>query len=159
MSYTIAQINQALTIVRRAEEDIRSATGMEVGLQIIALSQRNQLTPELITRLVAEEAGITYESIIGRDRRVRYLFPRFAAISLIRALFPSLSLNQIGVLFVRDHTTVINALRSGRALLETSDRFRSFYQMLTERIKAAHDLPDNDNQLPQLIHHAAPQSN
>lgn len=57
---------------------------------------------------VCEYFGISEDEIKGKSRQQMYLVPRYIAILLIRN--QGYSLMDIGKMFYRDHSTIINAL-------------------------------------------------
>ena len=71
-------------------------------------SDSSKITPEQIIRSIAKKYGISYEDIVGRQRIRSVSRARNIAIYVIRKLTGS-SLNNIGALFNRDHTTVLSS--------------------------------------------------
>lgn len=65
---------------------------------------------------VCEYFDISDEEIKGRSRQQMYLVPRYIAILLIRN--QGYSLMDIGKMFYRDHSTIINALNKIDASLQ-----------------------------------------
>ena len=65
---------------------------------------------------VARDHGLTVDDLMGRSQERRVAFPRFVAMHKLRQLEdddgdPVFSYPQIGRMFGRDHTTVIDAVR------------------------------------------------
>lgn len=60
---------------------------------------------------VAMDHGVPYEDIIGVCRTKRIVAARHAAIVEVATRRPSLSLNQMGRVFKRDHTTIVHVLQ------------------------------------------------
>jgi chromosomal replication initiator protein len=71
-----------------------------------------------IIRMVALANGITVEDILGLSRDRRIVQARFDAIKAVADARPDLSTVQIGKIFGRDHSSIVNALRQrgGRSL-------------------------------------------
>lgn len=69
-----------------------------------------------IVRRVAEIHGYTFEDLTGPRLEKKLVHARFDAIKAVADGRPDLSLVQIGRIFNRDHTSMINALkkRGGR---------------------------------------------
>lgn len=67
------------------------------------------LTPEAIIQKVSAYYGVTYAEIMGKSRTKPIVFPRQMAMYLSRQ-YTSMSLPELGRVFGRDHTTVINAI-------------------------------------------------
>lgn len=70
------------------------------------------------------------ESLLrGKTRRREIHDPRKLTIKLIR-MRTRLSLKKIGLLFSRDHTTMINALKQINGLLENNETLREDYEQI-----------------------------
>lgn len=68
--------------------------------------------PKAIIKRAAEAYGLTYRDLVGRSRRHDIVRARHAAIAVLAADRPDLSLNALGRHFGgRDHTTILFALR------------------------------------------------
>lgn len=68
-----------------------------------------------IVSAVAAEAGVTVADILGPRRNIPVVRARHEAMRAVARAFPQMSLPQVGRLFQRDHTTILNALRGGSA--------------------------------------------
>jgi len=66
--------------------------------------------PDRILYAVAEHYGVPAPVLLGRDRYQSISRARMVAMSLIYRI-AGLSQNEVGMLFGRDHTTVLNAVR------------------------------------------------
>lgn len=60
---------------------------------------------------IAEQHGLTYADIIGPSRSRKVIKARFDAIAAVATARPTMSLNHLGNVFHRDHTTILSALR------------------------------------------------
>lgn len=60
---------------------------------------------------IAQKHGLTYSDIIGKSRRRKIIEARFDAVAAVKTARPMMSLNQLGRLFRRDHTSALAALR------------------------------------------------
>lgn len=65
----------------------------------------------IIIREAAEKFGYSPADIIGPRRQKALLDARFAIVRIVANARPDMSLLQLGRLFKRDHTTILNALR------------------------------------------------
>lgn len=78
------------------------------------LGQRTPRERQLhVVALIAARHGLTAADLLGRDRRDHVARARWHAWYQLRRQFGS-SLNQIGRLFRRDHTTILYGLRRFR---------------------------------------------
>ena len=60
---------------------------------------------------IAADAGYTYKEIMAWDRRVPVVRARQLAMVTVARRFPYLSTTRLGVIFKRDYSTVIHALK------------------------------------------------
>ena len=86
------------------------------------LSENVKITPEQIISYIAKKYGISQEEILGRSRVRPTARARNVSIYVIRKI-TSLSLNSIGSLFDRDHTTVLNSYNTVEHERETDSLF------------------------------------
>lgn len=130
-------------IARRVQSNIRELegtltrvmafaeiSGLPFTLQLVetALSdlapRRSEVDPEEVIRTVAQNFGITVDSIRGRSRSRQVALPRQIAMYLLR-VESNISLPQIGeYLGGRDHTTVMYGCEKITNLLEQDHRIR-----------------------------------
>ncbi|MFA5624807.1 MAG: chromosomal replication initiator protein DnaA, partial [Bradymonadales bacterium] len=85
---------------------------LRVAMQVIEpyIKQRAAIvTPEAIIQKVSVYYGVSYAEIMGKSRTKPIVFPRQMAMYLSRQ-HTSMSLPELGRVFGRDHTTVINAI-------------------------------------------------
>lgn len=77
----------------------------------------NDTDPYQIVKLICYSTGITEKEILGKDRYAHLIIARHVAMYMIR-ITCNWSLKNIGAIFNRDHTTVINAINHVATLLE-----------------------------------------
>ena len=63
-----------------------------------------------IINIVCELSGIYESDIKGKSKKRGHVIPRHVAIHYIHRIHPEFSLEQIGWIFNRDHSTMSNAL-------------------------------------------------
>lgn len=76
-----------------------------------------------------EQYNITVDQIKSKSRKGPIAIPRLLTMHILRKN-TLLSLKEIGDVFSRDHTTVINAIKSTNNMLETDSDFKEEYQKL-----------------------------
>jgi chromosomal replication initiator protein len=109
---------------------VAALTGQEISLELAeevlqhyVNPEPDQLTPERIVALVAEQFGIKAEALFGQRRTRSVALPRQVAMYLLRQL-TELSLVDIGRVFGgRDHSTVIYACEKVGAMVATDNDF------------------------------------
>lgn len=65
---------------------------------------------DLVVDAVAEVTGVSYDQIMGKDRRQEIVDARYAAICKAHEKHPELSTTDLGKAFDRHHTTILHAL-------------------------------------------------
>ncbi len=87
-----------------------------------AFSKR--LNPSLITKTVGEYFNVNPTALKGKQRKREILIPRQIAMYLLRDL-TKLSLDEIGAYFGRDHSTVLNAIKRVKTLMQKDSIFKN----------------------------------
>lgn len=88
----------------------------------------------LIESMVSEYYAIEIEDMVGRKRDRDIVTARHVSMWLLRKYTVN-SLKKIGLLFNRDHTSTIHAVKHIDELLETDDRLRDDVRYLEMRIQ------------------------
>ncbi len=60
---------------------------------------------------VAHRYNLTYADLVGKSRNRKVVQARFDAVAEVKLARPQITLNQLGRLFRRDHTSALMALR------------------------------------------------
>lgn len=97
------------------------------------LSRIKPSTPDAIIKAVTAYTGISKEELESKSRKQPVVFARFIAMYLIKSR-TKLTLKQIGDIFYRDHSTVINAVNTTNDLLETHKEFRKMYERIEKNL-------------------------
>lgn len=97
------------------------------------LSRIRPTDADAILKAVTAYTGISKEALQSKSRKQPIVFARFIAMYLIKSR-TKLTLKQIGSLFNRDHSTVINAINTTKDLLETDKEFKKMYDAVLGRI-------------------------
>jgi chromosomal replication initiation ATPase DnaA len=87
-----------------------------------------------ITKVVLSAStvfNIRQEDITGQRRFVEFVNPRFAAINVAYRCCGK-SLNQIGSIFQRDHTSILNAVRRAQEMSACDPTYAFQLQMVEE---------------------------
>ena len=104
---------------REAEERLRIAleARAELDALVFKVLDPGQLArePKRIIARVAEAFGLTYADIVGDRKTAPVIRARWAAIAAVREAWPNLPLKRLGVIFHRDHTSILHALRKIKA--------------------------------------------
>lgn len=92
------------------------------------------LTVSAIARVVARHLGVAVAEMSEKGRQShRVVFPRFVAYYLSRHL-TEYSLSQIGSVFNKDHTTVLNGIRRMKGMMEEDPHVRSQVEEIQQEI-------------------------
>jgi chromosomal replication initiator protein len=97
---------------------------IEETLKDIIYSEKQKITPTLIINIVSEQFGISVEDIKSKKRNSPILIPRQIYEYLCRDM-TDFSLEQIGALINRDHTTVINGINKITETLPKDEELRN----------------------------------
>jgi len=80
-----------------------------------------------------EQYNITMDDIKSKSRKSVVTIPRLLTMHILR-YNTLLTLDEIGIAFNRDHTTVINAIKSTNNMLQTDYDFKEEYQKLVMKL-------------------------
>ena len=80
-----------------------------------------------------EQFNISMDDIKSKSRKSVFAIPRLLTMHILR-YNTLLTLDEIGIAFNRDHTTVINAIKSTNNMLQTDYDFKEDYQKLVMKL-------------------------
>lgn len=86
-------------------------------------SASRRLNPSAITSFTADSFSVNPEALKGKKRKREILIPRQVAMFLIRDL-TDLPLEEVGEFFGRDHSTVVNAIKRVKSMMEQDSSFK-----------------------------------
>ncbi len=96
----------------------------------------SKITLDLVRKHVCNLYNLTQEAIFSKTRKREIAFPRQVAMYLSNLYIPSLSLKEIANYYkLKDHTTVIHAIRSIKSQLIDNEEVSHHVQHLIEQIK------------------------
>lgn len=84
--------------------------------------ERSKITPDLILEMLSKRYGMPTDEIKGNRRTANTVYVRHMAIYLIRE-YTDLSLNNVGKIFNRDHSTIISAYKGVEARIKNDSDF------------------------------------
>lgn len=102
------------------------------------MSEPNRPSVQAIQQAVAARFSMPFEMMRGKCRKRAYAAPRQMAMVLSRDL-TGLSLTRIGMLFDRDHTTVLHAMKTVQKKFQTTSDARRIFEELRTEILFADD--------------------
>ncbi|MCX4268180.1 MAG: chromosomal replication initiator protein DnaA [Lachnospiraceae bacterium] len=106
----------------------------EVLKDSISLNEAQEVTPDLVLKVVAEHFGITPADIISQKRIKELVYPRQIVMYLCRS-FIDMPLKQIGLLLGRrNHSTIINGCKKIDKDLKTNESTRNTIDVLKKKI-------------------------
>lgn len=105
--------------LRRGMEESLAKTREGADIETLGLQEAREarlfrISPRRYLEQLCGEQGFSVWAIIGRSHRANIVRARHAMILSVARKFPNLSLVQLGMLFERDHTTIIHALRRAK---------------------------------------------
>jgi chromosomal replication initiation ATPase DnaA len=109
-----------------------------------------------VVKAAADEWQISHTAVIGNRRMRAFVEARTAAIGIIHAQHPSLSLNDIGYhLGGRDHSSVFYAIRNFHAWRESDPAFRNRTDALLKRLHIKLPIVGDDVRSRSSVAHTA----
>lgn len=93
-----------------------------------------RIPPRVIAEITAEAFGFSFLDLISARRSAELVEARHAAWLLIKEFRPSSSTTGIGLLFNRDHSTIVVGLQKARRSKEDDTMFRSAVEDLREAL-------------------------
>lgn len=105
------------------------------ALQSLINTSNQIITIDNIKENVASEFVVTIEDMEGRSRKRAISQARSIAMTLASDLIPSLSLNDIGRSFHKDHSSVHEAIKRTRKRVKDNTELSAIYQKLTLSLK------------------------
>lgn len=136
---TIELINLLQIIERSIDEMDSEYKRIRFNLILIKLRKKlisasKQMTPAKIRRKVGEFYDIPEDYHENKTRKREYVQPRQQAMFIIYRMFPKKSLQSIGNLFGKDHTTVLHAKKTVNNLIDTDRKYRLRFEDLLKCI-------------------------
>ncbi len=117
------------------DEEINLEMAKTVVNEVTNSTGKPKLSPNDIIAKVAEAYDLTTEDLLGKKQSQNIANPRHIAIFLIRDML-SLSLNDIGKIFGRNHTTIMSSEAKINNLMKDSPDFSEKLEQLKNDIKA-----------------------
>ena len=99
-----------------------------------SLTVEGELSPDAVLEMTAQHFGISRAAILQADNHAKLAQPRQIAMYLAREL-TGLSFAKLGLIFRRDHSTVVHAHRHVLAWLETDDKIRAEVAALVAKLR------------------------
>lgn len=91
-------------------------------------------TPDDLINHCSEHFMVSKSVLLGRDKHSEIIKPRQMCIHAIKAFFPLMTLKQIGVLFNRDHSSIIYALNTVNNMFDTNQMWIMDYNKFIRSI-------------------------
>lgn len=108
-------------------------TGLPKRAQRLVQKRGPELTHEKIIKIVRSEFVVSEDELKSKSRKREIVIPRQIAMHIIKER-TVMSLKAIGIVFNRDHSTVIFAINTVNDLIETDKGFRKKYEQIQRKI-------------------------
>lgn len=125
--------NRVVAFKGLLQEDVTMDTVIKV-LKDYSNDGRSILTPEFIVEYCGKFYNISPEKFYSTSQKKDVSFARQVSFYLCKEIL-DLSLQKIGQVYNRDHTTVLHGIKKIEALLETDKTFKETVEMLIKDIK------------------------
>ncbi len=93
------------------------------------------ITPEMIIKIVCDHFKLNAEKLKSKHRAKELVYARHVIFHFIRK-HTSMTLKSAGLLFNRDHTTVIHSIETLSDLMDTEPNVRTEIELLETAIKS-----------------------
>lgn len=119
-------ITKIKTVYKYLGEDLKEK--MEVDATMVLVK------PSEIIEFISGFTGISYKKMASKDRHFDIIIARHTAMYFVNKICHE-TLKGTGILFNRDHTSVINAVRNVRNMMEGGNaKYISLFESMTNKI-------------------------
>ncbi|MGN0902009.1 MAG: chromosomal replication initiator protein DnaA [Succinivibrio sp.] len=135
---SVREIEGAIKTLKVQVDMNNGVINYDDAVQILSnlVNVKSQLTTlDAIKQRVAEEYGVTIESMESAERKKLTSTARSIAMALASDLIPTLSLNEIARSFNKDHSSVHSAINRTRDRIKEDKELSAVYQKLTLSLK------------------------
>ena len=101
---------------------------------IINPDKPEQITPELIIKMVAEHYGVSSDDITSKKRNSEFVLPRQVVMYLCRELTATSLQNIARLLGKKDHTTIIHGINKIEGELGSNEELRNNMEIIKKKI-------------------------
>lgn len=115
-----------------------SLPGLKNGYKF-PLTNRGDDFTTFVLNLVCECFQQDVKRVLGKSRERPLVYCRHVAMYLVRK-YTNLGINKIGVMFSRDHTSIMYATTHIQDLMETDDKMREIIRAIELKVQGA-ELP------------------
>ena len=133
----VREIEGAIKTLRAVKSTMNGLTYDEAvkSLQSLVNTSSQTTTIDNVKERVAKELYVSVEQMESRSRKKPISRARSIAITLASELIPSLSLNDIGKSFKKDHSSVHTAIKRTRKWINEDQEIKNLYQKLVLSLK------------------------
>lgn len=117
--------NQPVITLELAEDALKD---------IINPDKPEQITPELIIKMVAEHYGVSSDDITSKKRNSEFVLPRQVVMYLCRELTATSLQNIARLLGKKDHTTIIHGINKIEGELGSNEELRNNMEIIKKKI-------------------------
>jgi len=119
-------ITKIKTVYKYLGDDLKDK--MDADTSIILVK------PSEVIELISGFTGISYKKMAGKDRHSEIIIARHTAMYFVNKICHE-TLKGTGILFNRDHTSVINAVRNVRNMMEGGNsKYISLFESMSNKI-------------------------
>jgi chromosomal replication initiator protein len=130
-------LTKLIALANLKQEKIDIALAAEALKDIISPNEKREITPELITEIVAEHFNITVNDLRSKNRSAEIALPRQIAMYLCRTM-TDIPLKSIGIILGgRDHSTVKHGANKISEDLKTDAQLQNTIGIIKKKINPA----------------------
>jgi hypothetical protein len=119
-------ITKVRTVYKYVGEDLKDKIQVDANVVLAK--------PSEIIDLIVDFTKVSYNQMIGRDRHSKTIVARHTAMYFINKIC-HLTLSDTGRMFNKDHTSVLNAVKNVRNMIEGGDiRYISLFEFVSGKL-------------------------
>ena len=116
------------------KKDVSLEFAEEILKDYIQPEEEKRITSEMIVEVIAEHFNLSIDEIKSEKRNSKYVYPRKLAMYLCREMTADSLQSIAGLLNRKDHSTVINGIKSIEKDYKTSEETRSDINVLKKKL-------------------------
>ncbi len=125
--------NKIIAFAKLNKVDLTLALAEEALKDVIYPNKSKEVTPNVIINIVSEHFGVKPEDITSKKRNSEFVQPRQVTMYLCREL-TDISLNNLGKLLGKDHSTIMHGIKKVTADLENNEELRNKLDIIKKKI-------------------------
>ena len=124
----------AFAKLNKLETEITLPVAEEALKDMIDPNKSNEITPDLIIKVVAEQLGVKPEDITSKKRNAEFVAPRHVMMYLCRKLTDISYINIAKLLGKKDHTTIMHGCEKIKEDMESNKDLKNKVEIIEKKL-------------------------